>query len=308
MIAGIDIGYGFTKVFEKSQSTIVPSAVSTTILDLCFGKNPDMIEVNGKRYSVGKRVLNYNLPAEITVGDDFLLSDPYFALLANVLIKINMKIPDICVVGLPPAYYTKKTVQELKAKARSILVRDMDGRVIRFPERISVLPQGYGIYLSYIEDHPEDFKKNMLVLDIGYNTLDALFIRKEGDFDEKRAVSYPLGVLFLYEEAARIFSRVYCSFPKGKESIEKLLKKGRFTHLGKEYTLDMKEVFAGYTKKVLGALKGFVRDIDEEVDAVVVGGGGAEFLKTEEGIYILDNPQMGNARGYYFYGEKVLSS
>ena len=71
----------------------------------------------------------------------------------------------------------------------------------------------------------------------------------------------------------------------------------------------MKEVFAEYTKKVFGALKGFIRDINEEVDAVVVGGGGAEFLDTsEEGIYILDNPQMGNARGYYIYGEKVLSS
>ena len=133
-------------------------------------------------------------------------------------------------------------------------------------------------------------------------------MRQGGDFDEKRAVSYPLGVLFLYEEAARIFSRVYCSFPKGKESIEKLLRKGRFTHLGKEYTLDMKEVFAEYTKKVLGALMGFIRDINEEVDIVVVGGGGAKFFKPEEGIYILDDPQMGNARGYYFYGEKILSS
>jgi hypothetical protein len=309
MIAGIDIGYGFTKVFERSQRFVAPSAVSATILDLCFGKNPDMVEVNGKSYSVGERVLNYNLPVEITVGDDFLLSDPYFALLANALIKINMKMPDICIVGLPPAYYTKKTVQELKAKARSIIIRDMDGRVIRLPERISVLPQGYGIYLSHIEDHPEDFRKNILTLDIGYNTLDALFLRQGGDFDEKRAVSYPLGVLFLYEEAGRLFSRVYCSFPKGRESIEKLLRNGRFTHLGKEYTLDMKEVFAEYTKKVLGALKGFVRDIDEEVDAVVVGGGGAAFLDTsEEVICILDNPQMGNAKGYYIYGEKVLSS
>ena len=49
-------------------------------------------------------------------------------------------------------------------------------KVIRSPERISVLPQGYGIYLSHIEDHPEDFKKNILTLDIGYNTLDALFL------------------------------------------------------------------------------------------------------------------------------------
>ena len=130
-----------------------------------------MAEVNGKKYSVGERVLNYNLPVEITVGDDFLLSDPYFALLANALIKINMKMPDICIVGLPPAYYTKRTVQELKAKARSIIIRDMDGRVIRSQERISVLPQGYGIYLSHIEDHPEDFEKNILTLDIGITPL-----------------------------------------------------------------------------------------------------------------------------------------
>ena len=309
-VIGIDIGYGYTKVFttegEKPKSLVFPTAVCKHVLEFYFGEKIPIVVVNGETFAVGEKLARHGIQIENTIRDDFMGSPSYFAVMGYALEQINSSL-EIAVLGLPPTLYNREKVKELTDKSQWIQIAGLKGTRINIPKIIKIVPQGAGIFFNFISNRGELFYKNIVVLDIGYHTLDIIFFSK-GKYIENSARSYPMGVREIYEEVKKLFSSTYGTFSKGEESLERLIRYGKFTHFGKEYILDTKEIINSYRSKVMSYLKGFARDVSMPVDLVLAGGGGVTLLGSLQSVITVSNPQHSNAMGFYEYGKQFLGS
>ncbi len=308
---GIDIGYGYTKVFTIKNGepvrVLFPTIATGYVPRAIFNSEPIVtVHVNDKAYTVGSDASQY-VSGNFTVSDDFVGSNEYFALLGYALQKTGVWAQSL-VLGLPPALYNEAKAQELIQKLYRIQLSDAKKRTIVVPGTIKYIPQGAGVYFSHIGNNAGSKNKNVAVIDIGYYTLDFVFF-SEGKFLDGSAKSYPIGVKKLYDEVLKLFSRTYGSFIGGDETVEKLIKHGRFHHFGQEYVLDVSHlVNEFYIEQIQRAIKNYSNALKETkkiVDEVIIGGGGVSFVNNIGGAVVVENPQYANAQGYYLYGEYI---
>jgi len=309
-VIGIDIGYRYTKIFTveggKPRSLVFPTAVCKYVLEFYFGEKIPTVGVNSEKFAIGEELIRHGIQAENTIRDDFVGSPSYFAVMGYALEQVNSSL-QIAVLGLPPTLYNREKVKEVIDKTQSVQIVGSKGTRVTIPRVIKIVPQGAGIFFNFVSNHGELFYQNIVVLDIGYHTLDIVFFSM-GKYIENSARSYPMGVREIYKEIERLFSSTYGTFPKGEESLERLIRYGKFTHFGKEYTLDTKEIIDSYRSKVMSYLKGFARDVNMPVDLVLAGGGGVSLLGSLQPVITVSNPQQSNARGFYEYGKQFLGS
>ncbi len=306
--AGIDIGYGYTKVVHDSgkfsfKTTVEPYIHSERV----FGKLPDVIYVNGNGYLVGPDTL-----PRMLVSKDFVGSESYYAVvgycLKEIYKEINSSLSGIA-LGLPPALYNeRKTILLRNNLERAGLM--VNKTQIPIPEKVVFIPQGVGAYIDFIYQNPEFSGKDVIVIDIGYYTVDMIFI-KDGQFIPRASESYPSGVELLLNRICDQFSEKHGELitPVIAESI---LKKGSFTYFGREYKFDTDEILEKFyipeivrrIKEYSTSLKNNHYEIDS-ISAIVIAGGGAIYLKDMiDGAFIPDEPQFANARGYKLYLEE----
>jgi len=308
---GIDIGYGYTKSFTVSdqiqRKLVFPTAVSLYAPNLSFGMKIPTIRVNTQKFAVGEELVINGLPCESTVREDFVGSPSYMAVLGYVLSHTGF-MGDVIVTGLPPTFYKKERVEELTEKMRKQWIVDGQGRVIVLPEIIKVIPQGSGIFFSYVSDYPGLLQKNTLVIDVGYYTLDLVFF-SGGKYIEEAAIGFPMGVKVVYDRIRKLFSEVYGTFSKDDDTIDEIIRHGKYTDFGQEYSLDVREVIESYKVMVNTTVKSHLGKITKKVDHVLAGGGGINlFRETMRGVNPVDDPQFANAMGFYQYGRQFLGS
>lgn len=280
---GIDIGYGYTKAFTIKNGVptrvLFPTVVAGYVPKVVFSSEPiSTVYVNDKAYTVGSDA-NQHISGNFTVSDDFVGSDEYFALLGHALQKTGAWVQTL-ILGLPSALYNESKTQELIQKLYRTQLSDAKKRIIPVPTTIKYVPQGTGIYFSYINNHTDNKSKNIAVIDVGYYTLDFVFF-SDGRFVDGSARSYPMGVRKLYDEVLNLFSRTYGSFIGGDETVEKLIKHGRFHHFGQEYVLDVSHlVNEFYIEQIQRVIKNYanaLKEMKKIADEVVIGGGGVSF-------------------------------
>ena len=143
----------------------------------------------------------------------------------------------VAVLGLPPSFYDKQTIQNLILNLYSYDIRDPRGFTVPMPQKIEYIPQGTGIYYSHVSNGNADYqKKNVVIIDIGV------------------------------------------------------------TH-----TLNTSEIIEGFvTDQLVNIIEDyaiFVKGIQETVDYVLLGSGGATYLTNYiRNITIVDEPQLANAK------------
>ncbi|GLI52387.1 hypothetical protein [Thermodesulfovibrio yellowstonii] len=170
------------------------------------------------------------------------------------------------------------------------------------------MPQGLGAYIDFAWKYSDIARKDTIVIDIGYYTLDMVYI-KDGVYISKMSRSYPAGMEILYNKIIDEFTVKYSDFINDVY-VDLLLKDGKFTYFGKEYKFDVQEYISRfYLPEIESRLKDYVIELKNsgyKIDQVLLTGGGAFYLNDKvEGIYISDNHQFANARGYKIYVEYV---
>lgn len=310
VFVGIDIGYGYTKVvYDKDKKFIFETTVEPYIpTEKVFGKMPEVISVNGNSYLVGPDAV-----PRWQVTKDFVGSESYYAVVGyclNEIYKQNYDIEGIA-LGLPPALFNEKKISLLKHNLRQIEFKTIK-QYIKVPDQIVFIPQGVGAYIDFVTTMPMYANKDVIVIDVGYYTLDMVFL-KEGKFISQASESYPSGIEILLQRICSEFTSKYGEFINTKIA-ETLLQKNSFTFLGKEYKFDAKEVlYKFYIPEVVSRIKEYSTYLKnnrfriDSIEAIVIAGGGAVYLKDMiESVIVLPEPQFANARGYKIYMEQLV--
>ncbi len=300
---GIDIGYGFTKTHCFGKSHVFPTMVHLTSAGKKFTEMKP-ITANRNMYLVGKDAEREGNQID-TRTPDFVTSDPWMAVLGYAL-RLNEVIGFANIVlGVPPGMYSDEYADQIsKAIRASSISPNGAARSYTFGS-IHVIPQGVGIFLRYLQDHPGDAEKTVVVIDIGYRTIDMVLF-SEGQFATETIKSNRDGVSYLFDGISAAFDKKYHQTLFYKETLQ-FLQEGSIRRLNKEYRLDEPEEVKGYVRKVVSSINSFIDGLPVAADLAIVGGGGIHVLKDrfeglQHDLIIAPDPDMANAMGYWLYG------
>ncbi|MEM4722125.1 MAG: ParM/StbA family protein [Candidatus Methanomethylicaceae archaeon] len=313
-VIGIDIGYGFTKTFMVNNGIpkmkVFPTIVSSHIPSFSFSARIPIITVNGKKFSIGEELVINGIPYENTTRRDFIGSPSYMAVLGYALLAADFH-GKVMVLGLPPTFYQKDRARELSDKIREQWFVSDSGKPVILPETVRIIPQGAGIFFACAAKYPLLLNKNVLVIDLGYYTMDIVFF-SSGKYVEGLALSYPMGVKRLYDDIRKEFSNLYGTLAIDDDGVEDLIIFGKYIHLEQEYKLDVTHILTSYRDMIYTAIKGHIEKVAKRIDYAFMGGGGVKHLQEEDkrikGLNLVDDPQFANAIGFYLYGKQILGN
>ncbi len=308
MYAGIDIGFGYTKVAFNNKTFSFKSTVEPYIpTEKIFGQAPEIVYVRENGYLVGP----YALPKS-QVPKDFVGTEAYYAVVGyclNEIYKHAYQLKGIA-LGLPPAMFNERKIILLRNNIERLDL-SINKRLLSIPENIVFIPQGVGAYIDFISNNPDYADKDTIVIDVGYYTLDVIYV-SDGKFMSQASMSYPAGVEFLLSRICDEFVNKYGEFINPSIA-ETLLEKGEVSYLGRKYKLDMESVLNSYLIEITKLVKEYATFLKnnhfkiQNIQAVILCGGGASYLKElTDDIIILPEPQFANARGYKIYLEQTF--
>ena len=305
-VIGLDIGYGYTKVFSPPENHIFPTKVSTSIPESVFDRKYPIVKVNGEKYLVGERFIS-GFGEIDPMTENFIGSDHYLAILGEALIRSHVN-PDVLVIGMPPGLYTREKANELCLEIYNATISDANTNNIVSPRKVKVIPQGAGIFFDYaFQGNDGVFNMNVAVIDIGHYTVDIVFFA-HGEYLQGKAISFNTGVATLFETVSKEFTRRYGLYFKDDEVIAKIIRSGGIVHGGNEYSLDCTDFVNSYKRQLLSSIDKHLDSAPFHIDLILAAGGGVKAIKDYKSKYQILNPeypQMSNAIGYYRYGKKL---
>jgi hypothetical protein len=202
--------------------------------------------------------------------------------------------------------YSRAYGQKIRDAMKRSDIR-IDEEPYRFNSNVKIITQGAGIFFRHVKDHPEDFKKNVTVIDIGHHTLDMTFFCN-GKYVESATESQELGTSLILDSIMKAFYREH-RFSIGSKGALDILREGHITHLGTRYPLDTRDEIARYTQRIDSVLDRYLEKLPVTPDIGILGGGGALVLKDmanfRHRLLLISEPAMANAVGYYHFGSSV---
>ena len=291
-VLGIDIGFGSVKVYSEGVEYKFPTAVAYMPDDEVM--EVERVNVGGRYFVVGrdvKYVASYKI--EIPGVKDLIRWSGVF--LKYVLDKFGEF--GVVVSGLPPN--AKKHVSEFEAVLRSVS-RDA---------KIKILPQGAGILYDVVSGNVS--LGEVMVVDIGYNTVDCLVAEKvEGVWKKKRGITVEgFGVMKAVSFMRELFSSKMEFFKNWSVSrLVEAFEVGYVVVDGERVDLSgyKAEAVKRYEEVLVGRLKAELSDDFRSVESVVLAGGGAYYVSDKHfGKKIMkpEKPEFSQARGYYIAGQ-----
>jgi len=286
MIAGIDVGFGWTKIVKDEEETKFPTWIAHHIHSP-FSDEINTIKYGSKEYTVGEDVIFENQRIEITGIKELITYFPVF--LKHIENIYEEKIEKI-VTGIPVIYKDMK--DELKKNINGIGVE------------IEVLPQGLGIFLDVKKQLTYE---NAFILDIGFNTLDYLIVKKEktGWKRKKGNTIEKMGIVRAIDRFRELIPKEISyarnfSFSRLLEIFE------RGAIIFENEKIDLKNIknssLEDYTETVNTRLSEEIGQTIYDVQTVVIAGGGANIVKFDlfkhSHIIIPEKPEFSQARGY----------
>jgi len=302
MQIGLDIGFGDVKIAcDDGRLFSFPSAVKYVNdgLDLGAFSEDEEFNYSGRKYLVGAQAL---LGAFSTQSIDFL--SRYAPLLAYKAIKeIGENVRKIG-VGLPLAYFTARYSAPLKKSLESI---EVNGEKKTF--EVEVYPQGVGVLLDFrlSEDgsETEGTVANMMVLDIGFNTVDIVAVNNGSASKAESGMLERAGIAKITHELAQHLRRETDINLSDQEAKDVLLKGGlSFYGHSKDLSETIRAITEEYIEWLLNAVQSRWEERIQRARALLVAGGGAYYLKNHIPekyrplIQIPKQPEFANARGF----------
>jgi len=292
-VLGFDLGFGHTKVIWEKGKLKFPTWIAYK------SNNPiseiESVSLGTEEYVIGRDAAREPRKIEISSIDTLISFAPYFLEYAIQKAKIHKENLFI-ITGVPPIH------KERKEELRNYIIK-------AFPSvEVEVVIQGMGI----LADMEEKLGNEALLLDIGYNTVDFLFVEREGkawryvkgntieDFGILRAVEsfrekIPQELSYIKNFS---LSRLNDIFEKGYVIVH-----GKKKELGDITELAKRE----YTKTLLSRLEREIGNLIYECESLVLGGGGAYLidrnLLKHSNVLIPHEPEYSQARGYLRIGK-----
>lgn len=297
---GIDIGYGFTKTCRAGDRRIFPTAVTLMATESTFSEvNP--IVVNGHRFLIGKEAEREGATLD-TCRSTFVASDAWVAILGECL-RINGFPCGEVVLGVPPGMYCREYSQKILDAVRKAEIR-INREPCRIGGDIRIIPQGAGIFFRHLKEHPEDYGKNVAIIDIGHHTVDmVLFSGRK--YVESARQSREIGVYQILDDIVNTFYRQHRLQIGSRDAIG-ILRGGQVTHLGISYPLDITEEVNRYVRRLESVIDRYLEKLPVRPDVGVLGGGGAvmidHLVNLSHRLLMVNEPALANAVGYWLYG------
>ena len=319
---GLDLGYGFVKVFDGRDTHSFPSVVgeggSGAPMSLGFRK-PKVTEdlrvtVGGKSYFLGdlairhSRIAHRGLSATRTEGNDIKI----LFLGALSLFCTDPMNSFYVVTGLPPGrmHMAHELVNLMRGDHQ--IVREIGGD--RFDcnvrlDNIEVVPQPVGTFWSQVLDEQSRIESDsplmqgrVGIIDIGFRTSDLSTII-DGDYAPAFTRTVPIGISVGYDGIAEALATQY-GLECETHTLDDAVINGQINVSGREVDITglRDQVFGEVATKLLVEIRSLWQVAG--YDHVLLTGGGGQVLEKylKEHIpqlRLVDEPVSANARGYY---------
>ena len=307
---GLDIGFGQTKAVSDTGAHVVfPTAVAPRrehAVDLGdyqgVGAAPSGYATrDGTVCDVGETALGRALP---TRSADFLLRyAPVLA--AHACERLGGPPPTELCVGLPLAYYTQYREQYTEVLSEF----SVNGSPCR--PRVWCIPQGVGVLVDWLYDetgrpHADRADATGLILDIGFNTIDAVaFSRGTVDAGETHMFDHA-GVSKIVSNLTAYIQREFGYRPSQQKAHEIFLEQTLKLN-GERHTLQhaIKRLVDSYFEEFFFLLEDTWGARLHEYDYLLIAGGGAHHVVqyipqrfAGQVVYMRPAPEFSNARGF----------
>jgi hypothetical protein len=305
MELSFDAGFGDTKyILKKDNGEIIKEKFPTAIekVSIKAKGDKDVYNYNNKvsYYRVGERAVKN---ASITRDMDYLIKiSPllvYHILKKNEIEKLEE--PLKLRTGLSLFYYNEYK-EKFKQTLKEFVV---DGNKIT--TQIGLFAQGQGILYDYLDKNDTDAEE-IVVIDIGYNTIDFLhFINENGSYIPFKANCFGIDEgAYLAVSELKDFIEAEYGITLTEQQTNKILNTKQIKVGGEISNLSeiVDEIKKSYTERIINDIVKVRKKLISSVDKIIFGGGGAYFLDLDElnkfhkGITIIDEPEFANVRGY----------
>ncbi|AUR83106.1 hypothetical protein NVP1031O_124 [Vibrio phage 1.031.O._10N.261.46.F8] len=310
---GIDCGFGAVKVCAGDKFGInklykFPSAIAPVTANEHFNDNRAIL-MDGKSYYIGEDALGVESDS-IYELIEYKHLEAFSSLILHKIFRdlecdpTNQ--PKHIVLGLSIAHIDQSG--HYKSAIQSYL------NAIGFGEtKLKILPQGAGVKVAYdtyaetFPNPPQDFNSssNFLIADIGFNTLDGLYVMggKVNPSNVRGIENKGLVVVAakLNELLSTAYNREY-----GTKELQKIMDDGFIKIRGKRFDLteellNMKRAYLTLVEECLEAEFGKILD---KVDYILLSGGGAYYFKdavASDPFYraTANKSEFYNSIGYY---------
>ena len=328
LMAGVDVGFGFTKASDGESSTLFKSIVGEpqprSMEDNFFSSEavPGMhLTLDDRSYFVGELAESESRVRQFTLDQAQLVTQHFRTLALAALAKvIPGRVPVNVIAGLPVGYFMeyKDKLSQALAGEHTLLIHNAaePDEVVLNINRAKVIPQPYGSLVDFLfrDDgtvlRADAARQKIGVVDIGFKTTDYT-VCKGFRHSERGSRTTDTGIAkaFTYiSEALKDMSGVNVEIYRLYDAV----REGSIKIRGAEYDLTKvkDEVFARLATAVASDMERVWAD-DWDLDLVLLAGGGGEalfeylkplvrgelaLLKTQE------DPRMGNVAGYVKYG------
>ncbi|GIP46287.1 hypothetical protein J45TS6_47460 [Paenibacillus sp. J45TS6] len=212
MKKSVDIGFGYVKWTDSEQQVLKRQALVTEIpLGALDSRSElDTIIVDGVEYIIGKHeFVHLNVvPASSTRNR---VEDLEYKILFLYPLAVQASGEDLktdIVTGLP--IQTMEDEAPLLVDLFSDKEFDIEFRGSKFKisiDDVIVMPQGYAANLYLLSSNPTLKKENVLVADVGFQTVNYVYMQKGNVFNELADTHPSLGIGSAYDEIGKIINR-----------------------------------------------------------------------------------------------------
>lgn len=289
----VDIGFGSTKAMTNQSLFKFPSAITRVKEsqgDLVIN---NAFDFRGKNYFVGDDALR---EAITTRGYSFLQTYGPL-LLYKAFLDAKMDITNNIKVATGLSLLHWKNREEFASLLTDFIVNKN-----RVKSQVQLIPQGKGIYVDFISKNQQFENKLVLVVDIGYNTLDVIPFEKGRPLvGDAWATSQGVNII-INELRKKLAKELSISFSEARINecmIKKFIQIENEEHDISKFVDEEKE---NYNELVTQELQSNNYELYKSASAIIISGGGAYHfgeLKAKSMIFTDSPYELSNVRGYY---------
>jgi plasmid segregation protein ParM len=333
---GLDVGFGDVKLVlsfapenqsaRKKILTKFPTAIAYAkegiIGDL--GEGERKYAFIGREYFVGSPALQCR-DVFSTRDINFLLTySPLLAFAAieqiicqekelEVELETINSAPKFLCLGMPLAHFHSKRSQLLDIMKKN----QVSDEVLTF-DSIDIRAQGQGILFDFMLDdnsHPiaDRLDLNVLVVDIGFNTVDILGVVQGSPSREWSGMLDRGGICRIGEQVGNFLQREF-NFELPEQSIKDVLQKKHISLYGatKDVSFAIRKASEEYADWLLQEIRSRWEGFLKKADRLILAGGGAYYVHDDfaaiypkEFLFVPEKPEFSNAIGFHKYLENA---
>ena len=326
---GIDVGYGYVKVFDGQDWINFPSVVglaheSPGFTGLSNGSRTRTmsITVDGQCYNVGELAMRQSAFAFRSLSQSRLEANEFKVLFLTALglVADRSSTSAHVVTGLPPGllYQEKAVAQLLRGEHRVVLRlgKEILERSLNV-ENLRILPQPMGTYLGEALDARGQVKDEALVagrtalVDIGHGTTD-LAIAEGGEYVPHLSRTLSVGVATAQAELSDRLRREL-GLVRESYQLDEAMVTGRIKVAGqvRDISAMRDQTYKALATKILTEIHSSW-DV-ATVDMILFTGGGAKaldryLLPQFPNARLVEPAQTANARGYFTWAARATGN